>query len=143
VSDILQDLPIRAPADAVFKAISDPAGLDQWWAEQSSGTPREGEEYSLGFGPDYQWRARVARYRTNSEFELELTVADADWTGTRVRFVLEARGETTWLRFSHYGWPEANEHYRISCHCWAMYLRVLRRYLEFGETVPYAERLSV
>jgi hypothetical protein len=42
------------------------------------------------------------------------------------------------LRMTHAdrGWPEANGHYRTSCHCWALYLRILRRYLEFGETVP-------
>ncbi len=35
------------------------------------------------------------------------------------------------------------EHYRISCYCWAMYLRILKRYLEHGETVQYARRLDV
>ena len=43
----------------------------------------------------------------------------------------------------HLGWPEANAHYRTSCHCWALYLRVLRRYLENGESVPYEVRLDV
>jgi hypothetical protein len=36
-----------------------------------------------------------------------------------------------------------SEHYRISCYCWAMYLRILKRYLEHGEQVPYAKRLDV
>jgi uncharacterized protein YndB with AHSA1/START domain len=30
----------------------------------------------------------------------------------------------------------------VSCYCWAMYLRVLRRYLEHGERVPYEGRLD-
>jgi hypothetical protein len=51
--------------------------------------------------------------------------------------------EGTQVRFAHTGWPEANEHYRISCYCWAMYLRVLKRHLEFGERVPYEKRLEV
>ncbi|MCH8956850.1 SRPBCC domain-containing protein, partial [candidate division KSB1 bacterium] len=38
---------------------------------------------------------------------------------------------------------EANEHYRVSCYCWAMYLRLLKRYVEHGETVPYEDRLDV
>jgi hypothetical protein len=41
------------------------------------------------------------------------------------------------------GWPVDNEHWRISCYCWAMYLRLLRRYLEHGEIVPYERRLEV
>ena len=41
-----------------------------------------------------------------------------------------------------YGWPSANEHCRISSYCWAMYLRILRRFLEHGEVVPYEARLE-
>lgn len=48
----------------------------------------------------------------------------------------------TRVRFYRTGWPTQNEHWRISCYCWAMYLRLLRRYLENGETVPYEQRLE-
>lgn len=141
--DILQDLPIHAPAESVYRAISSPAGLDTWWTKTSSGRPEPGAEYALGFGPEYDWRARVTQCSPHAEFELELTRADADWLGTRVGFRLEARGALTWLRFRHTGWPAANEHHRISSHCWALYLRILRRSLESGESVPYEDRLGV
>ena len=140
--DILHDLPIRAPLERVFAAVSEPKGLDAWWTLQSKGTPRQGEEYVLWFGPEYDWRARVTRCRPPGEFELEVTRADADWTGTRVGFRLEPRDRATWLEFSHVGWKSPNEHYRVSCNCWALYLRHLRRHLETGETVPYEERLG-
>jgi uncharacterized protein YndB with AHSA1/START domain len=143
MADILLDFPIKATPQRVFDAISTPAGLDHWWAERSGGTPGPDATYDLGFGAEYQWRARVTRFTPDTDFELELVHADDDWTGTRVRFHLEPRGEATWMQFSHTGWPSANEHYRISCNCWALYLRVLRRFLEHGETVPYAQRLDV
>jgi uncharacterized protein YndB with AHSA1/START domain len=141
--DILHDLPIRADARRVFESVSSPAGLDRWWTLSSAGEPAPGAEYELGFGPQYAWRARVTRSVPDREFELELTRADADWTGTRVGFSLERKDGATWLRFRHTGWREANEHYRVSCNCWAMYLRILRRNLEHGETVPYEARLDV
>lgn len=75
-------------------------------------------------------------------FELEMTGADDDWTGTRVGFLLEPEQGHTWVRFYHTGWREANRHYRRSSYCWAMYLRLLKRYLEHGETVAYEDRLS-
>jgi uncharacterized protein YndB with AHSA1/START domain len=143
MADIFHDFPIRTSARRVFEAISTPAGLDVWWAERSVGTPGPAATYELGFGSDYQWRARVTRYAPDTDFELEFTHADDDWTGTRVTFHLEPRGDRTWLQFSHTGWPSVNEHYRISCNCWALYLRVLRRFLEHGETVPYDQRLDV
>ena len=76
-------------------------------------------------------------------FELELTRADKEWIGTKVGFHLEAQGAMTQVRFHHLGWPEETAHYRILCYCWAMYLRVLRRYLEHGESVSYERRLDV
>jgi uncharacterized protein YndB with AHSA1/START domain len=140
--DIHQDFPIKAAIDEIFRAISTPVGLNHWWTETSSGTPDVGAEFHLGFGPDYQWQAVVTKSIPNEEFELQLTKSDADWKGSRVGFQLESRPEFTWVRFYHRGWPAANEHYRISNHCWAMYLRVLRRYLEHGETVEYSKRLE-
>jgi len=143
VADILQDVPIKADVDRVFEAISTPEGLNRWWTLYSAGKPISGAEYELWFGPEHEWRARVTSSQTNSRFELEMVSADEDWIGTRVGFELESQDGSTRLRFHHTGWPQANDHYRISCHCWAMYLRILRRYLEHNEVVPYEERLDV
>jgi uncharacterized protein YndB with AHSA1/START domain len=142
MADILHDLPIQAPIERVFDAVSTPAGLDAWWTARSKGVPRKDEEYVLWFGPEYDWRARVTRCTRATEFELEVTRADGDWLGTRVGFRMQPRDGATWLQFSHVGWKTPNEHYRISCNCWALYLRVMRRFLENGETVPYENRLS-
>jgi uncharacterized protein YndB with AHSA1/START domain len=143
MADILNDFPIRTSRHDVFRAVSTPEGLDTWWTKRSSGEPKEGAEYELWFGPEYDWRARVTRCVPDREFELEMVRADEDWSGTRVGFRLEPRNGSTWVQFYHVGWPAANEHHRISCHCWAMYLRVLRRALEHGESVPYEDRLDV
>lgn len=137
------DLPIQAPAAKVFDAVSTAAGLDAWWTRRSAGKPKLGEVYQLWFGPGYDWRAKVTRCEKGVEFELELTESDADWLGTKVGVTLEAKGDRTWVRFRHSGWKTANEHYRITSNCWAMYLRILRRYLEQGEVVPYEDRLDV
>jgi len=143
MADIYHDFPIKAPPDQVYAAVSSPRGLDAWWTARSSGEPTSGTEYELGFGPGYDWRAQVTRAVAPSDFELQLTRADPDWLGTRVGFHLERTDDATQVQFYHTGWPTPNEHWRISCYCWAMYLRVLRRYLEHGETVPYEERLDV
>ena len=143
MADVFHDFPIKASLEKVFDAVSTPPGLDQWWTKTSRGEPSEGAEYDLGFGPGYDWRARVTRCVPNTDFELELVHADGDWTGSRVGVHLEERDGKTWVQFWHRGWPSANEHYRISNCCWAMYLRVMRRYLEHGETVPYEDRLDV
>jgi uncharacterized protein YndB with AHSA1/START domain len=141
--DITHDFPINAPLARVFGALSDPELLDEWWTEDSAGIAVMGGEYELNFGPAYQWRAKVTKCEPGKAFELTLTAADADWMGTKVGMELTPTPDGTQVRFSHTGWPSANEHYRISCYCWAMYLRVLKRHLEFGERVPYEKRLEV
>lgn len=140
--DILQDFPIAADADRVFEAIATPAGLDQWWTKTCSGEPTVGGLWQLGFGPEYQWQATVTRYERPLCFELTLVRSDADWKGTTVGFELTVNGRMTDVRFSHRGWPAESTHFRVSCHCWALYLRVLRRYLEHSERVAYEDRLD-
>ena len=143
MADIYHDFPIRVPPERVYQAVSTPRGLDAWWTQRSAGTPTVGTEYELWFGPQYDWRARVTRAVAPAEFELQLTKAGPDWVGSRVGFHLEPVAGATQVRFYHTGWPSPNEHWRISCFCWAMYLRILRRWLEHGETVPYEQRLDV
>jgi uncharacterized protein YndB with AHSA1/START domain len=141
--DIHHDFPIAASREKVFELLSSPEGLAKWWTLDSDGTPGEGEVYQLGFGPGYAWEGVLRVYDPPTRIVWELTTADPDWLGTRVGFELEEVPAGTQVRFTHSGWPEANEHYRTSNMCWAMYLRILRRHIEFGEVVPYLERLSV
>ena len=141
--DIFHDFPIAVPPARVFAAICTPAGLDQWWTKRSAGRAAMGAEYELGFGPEYEWQATVTRCVPEREFELTMGRSDKDWEGSRIRFELTPTAEGTQVRFSHVGWPAVNEHYRISCYCWAMYLRILSRNLEHGEEVAYEQRLEV
>ncbi len=142
MADIFHQFPIKASSKQVFQAISTPAGLDTWWTKRSAGNPEEGAEYELWFDPAHDWRAIVSRYAPNKEFELRMISAHEDWQGTRVGFLLNEKAGVTEVRFHHSGWPESNDHYRVSCYCWAAYLRLLKRYVEHGEVVPYEGRLD-
>ena len=141
MTDIHHHFLIKAKLGAVMQAVSTPEGLDTWWTKTASGSPTQESPYALGFGTTCEWHAVVTR-SADTEFELQLTEADSDWMGTRVRFQLEEADGSTQVRFHHTGWPESNEHQRQSSYCWAMYLRLLKRYVELGEVVPYEKRLD-
>ena len=144
MADIFHYFTINTSLQSVFNGVSTPSGLDTWWCKNTIGNPELNGIYTLDFGPQYNWRAVVSKYIPNKEFELTITDADADWIGTKVGFsLLSNKNDVTEIHFYHTGWPQDNEHYRISCYCWAMYLRILKRYLEHGEQVPYEERLEV
>ena len=137
---IYHDLHILAPAAKVFKGISEPSGLDEWWTYRSQGKPELNATYSLEFPGGYDWRGTVSKCIKDKEFELEIHDADPDWNGTRVGFLLQEQGGGTALQFYHAGWKVVNPHFRISSFCWAMYLRILKRFLESGIRVAYEKR---
>ena len=140
--DILHDFPIAAPADRVFAAVATPEGLDEWWTLGCEGAPSVGASWRLDFGPGYVWTADVRVLDLNRAIEWEMLDADADWRGTRVGIELEPSGTRTQLRFRHTGWRAANDHFRSTSFCWAMYLRVLKRFVELGEHTAYEVRLD-
>lgn len=138
--DIYLSLEIRAPIDLVFDAVSTPEGLSRWWTKETTGIPEPGATYMLNFGPGYDWEAEVLAC-TFATIEWVIRKADAEWVGTRVGLRLVEKEGCTQVSFYHTGWPSLSDHYRVSCYCWAMYLRVLKRFLEHGEVTPYERRL--
>ena len=143
MADIFHHFTINTSIENVFDGVSKPKELNRWWTKNAIGNPGLGALYELHFGPEYQWNAVVTKYVPNKEFELTITTANNDWVNTSVGFSLNYKNDQTEVEFYHKGWPQKNEHYKISCYCWAMYLRVLKRFLEFGEKVPYEKRLTV
>ena len=138
------EFPIRASLARVFGGVSTPEGFDQWWTLRSAGKPTTGTIFVLDFGPGYFWRARVLACDPPRAFELEFSEALPEWLGTRVRFDLAPIDKKrTNVNFSHSGWKQETGHYRGTAFSWAMYLRILRRALEHGETVPFERRLDV
>jgi uncharacterized protein YndB with AHSA1/START domain len=142
MATIYHDFNIRAEQSAVFELLSTAAGLDHWWTQHCSGKSQLGSTFELSFGEGYVWTALVTKLIPDQEFELTMIKADSDWEGTRIGFQIEQGPGSVIIRFSHQGWPAENQHYRLSSYCWAMYLRLAKRFLEKGERFPFENRLS-
>jgi uncharacterized protein YndB with AHSA1/START domain len=143
MADIIHEFFVNASPARVFEMFSTAEGLNRWWTKEASGERKLNAEFRLYFGPKYDWRAKVTRCVPGSEFELQMTEAHVDWAKSRVGCRLTPEGEgKTRVFFYHNGWPEPNEHWRVSNYCWAMYLRLLRRNVEHSEFVPYEKRLD-
>jgi uncharacterized protein YndB with AHSA1/START domain len=139
--DIIHYFQVSSPIESVYQAISTPSGISKWWSLDTKGHSELGGLLELDFGPGYQWQAQVTQMVPPHEFELTLIKADDDWLDTTVSFQLSTTSNGTEVRFSHQGWKTASDHYYISNYCWAMYLRIMKRYVEHGETVDYNQRL--
>jgi len=144
MADIFHDFVIHASAAAVFETLSSPEGLDKWWTKSSSGKAAPGHQYQLHFGSGYDWRAIVSKFELNAAFELTMTQSDPDWEGTKIGFQLQkAHARSQPVLFYHKGWRSINRQYQVSNFCWAMYLRLAKRWLEKQEEYAFELRLSV
>ncbi|MEM9932201.1 MAG: SRPBCC domain-containing protein [Bacteroidota bacterium] len=142
--DILHHFCIEASPDKIFEAISTVKGLNAWWPKACKIPHGPNGIYEFDFGPGYYWLGKVTKLAQDAAISWEMTEADGDWTGTKVGFQLIEKGEKgTVVEFFHTGWKDANEHFRRSSYCWAMYLRLLKGYVETEEIVPYSQRLFV
>ena len=141
--DIVHYLQVNGDQEKIYQVISTPRGISKWWSLDASGHSELGAVLDLDFGPGYQWQAQVIEMVPPVEYTLLLIRADPDWINTTVGFHLEQSDGAVNVRFHHKGWDQASEHYYISCYCWAMYLRLMKRYVEHGEVVDYDQRLSV
>src|SRR5690606_12095634 len=117
---IFHDFTIQAPPARVFQSISDPKHLVNWWPSKCSGTPKEGEEYNFYFTPEYNWYGEVARYNPDKSFHIRMTRSDPDWDPTSFGFDLTDKNGNTYVSFSHTGWVDCGEHFRVASFCWAM-----------------------
>jgi uncharacterized protein YndB with AHSA1/START domain len=141
--DIIHYFQINSSIEKVFQAISSARGISKWWSLDASGHSELGAILDLDFGPGYQWQGQVTSMVAPIEFELLLIKADSDWINSTVGFQLSSVQNLVDVRFYHKGWEKANDHYYISGYCWAMYLRIMKRYVEYGENVEYHQRLNV
>src|SRR6266851_4291368 len=111
MADIVHAIQISSSPAEIYPLISTALGLTEWWAADV--TEPEGA-VELGFFK----RSTVYRLRNQSnhppdrvEWRCE---TGEEWSGTRLKFYLEAAGAGTLLRFTHADWPSESAYF-ISC----------------------------
>jgi uncharacterized protein YndB with AHSA1/START domain len=137
-------LTIDAPADAVWRALTDGDEIRRWFSTNASIEPRPGGRYEISWDGDWTWTMEIADWepprrlrlvdRTARPFDLEGQPQAAQVAvEVMLEFMLEARGGQTTLRLVHSGFGSGaawdDEIDGIS-HGWPVELRILRHYLE-------------
>jgi uncharacterized protein YndB with AHSA1/START domain len=135
---------IDAPAEHVWKALTDAAEITRWFATDAKIEPRVGGVWSLNWYGDFPWDARIQIFEPNRHLRIamEAPPPTSEDVGkpeseharpTIVDYLLEARGGKTVLRIVHSGfgadaaWDEEYEGVRTG---WAFEIEVLRHYVE-------------
>lgn len=140
------DLPIQAPASAIYAALTEARGLRGWWTTTCDIGTGVGALCTFRFGttakvmriealtPEVQvrWRCIEAHLRCPG-----ITRED-EWEGTAISFTLEPQSSTsTLLRFAHIGLVPELECHGVCTAGWRQFLGSLKRFVETGTGTPY------
>lgn len=131
---------IHSGAEKIFRSISLPEELNNWWPKTSVGKPEVGEQYQLYFGPEYDWLAEITSVKENEHITWKMIRSMDDWMPTHFGFQLIPQIDRTIVKFFHKNWQEANDHFAVSSYCWAILLNGLKNYCEHGIVIPFENR---
>ncbi len=131
---------IDASPEKVFDAVTQPKHLNNWWTLTCEGRPAAGNKYNFYFGDEYNWFGKVSKCKANEQFFIAMTQSSLGWETTTFGFELKPHKRGTTVYFSHVGWQQQDEHFKITSFCWAMLLNGLKQYMEKGIIIPFNER---
>jgi uncharacterized protein YndB with AHSA1/START domain len=135
--DALLEVPISAPPQRVYQAITEQAGLASWWTpDVSNAEPRIGSVAEFRFGGGYVTKMEVATLEPDRRVVWNVRQGVPEWTNTRVTWDLEPTERGTSLRFAHRDYPSTDGSFASVTFNWAWYLASLKTYVEKGQGWP-------
>lgn len=139
VPEILHQVVITVPREAVFDAITTGKGLSSWWTTDTRAEPQVGSIAEFGFNSRaVVFEIRIVALDRPNFVRWHCLAGHAEWANTDMVFALSSRDGGTILRFAHRGW-ESSEGILAQCsYDWARYLSSLKSYLETGTGSPHA-----
>lgn len=130
---------IAAPADAVWKALTDAQDLARWFPLSAHVTPGAGGEIRMSWGPPWEGSSRIEIWEPDRRLR---TRGFLETGGAVIEYTLETRGGKTLLRLVQSGFePKTDwddEHFEGTRRGWRFELRCLRHYLERHRGAPRA-----
>jgi len=136
---------IKAPVEAVWKALTDASELTRWFPPDARVTPEVGGSLWWSWGKEFEWESRIEVWEPQRHLRATYTSPPHAGAGTGqalplvMDFYLEAAGGQTVLRLVHSGFgatADWDEEYDGVRRGWAVELRCLRHYLEHHQGTP-------
>ena len=133
---IEKSVTINAPADAVWRALSDARELERWFPLRADVTPGVGGRIWVSWGQGSEGASTIAVWEPNRRLGTVDTFPGADGAPVRVAvdyYIESQQGGTTVVRLVHSGFSADaawDEMYDAMDNGWAYFLFNLRHYLE-------------
>ena len=141
--DILHRVGVKAPAAAVYAALTTTEGLTGWW---TTGTTGEGD--TLDGVLRFRFEAggfdmKVRQLDPGKRVLWEVVDGPEEWIGTHVSWDLAPADDYTTVLFKHQGWAEPVEFMHHCSTKWATYLMSLKSLVETGKGAPHPDDVLI
>lgn len=141
MADVLHLLPIHAPREMAYRAITTATGIREWLSRDADVDPVLGGGGEIRFAE----RTRIIKMEiaelvpaTRVTWKV-LSAAMPAWSGTEIAFGLSEENGCTMLRFAQRGFPQADDSLAMSATAWGCFLLSLKQYLETGHGTPHPD----
>jgi uncharacterized protein YndB with AHSA1/START domain len=104
---------IDAPAEVVYRLVSTPTGMAEWWSDDVSADPASGAVEVAFFNRTTIYRF-LPEAMTPEKCVTWLCDAGKEWQGTKLVFELLGARDQASVHFVHEGWREATDYF-IGC----------------------------
>lgn len=138
MSDYQKTIRVQANPDALFDAITTPAGLAAWWTDVT-GDGGTGGELSFTFDPPEPLVIHVDQATRPLSVRWTVISCDflPDWVGTRPAFtIVPVDGDASELQVHHQGLTRELDCIDQCTRGWNHFLESLRHYVESGLGMP-------
>ncbi len=135
---IVKELTIAATPERIFSALTQEDEMVLWWAYKAQVKPEIGSvgEFHFRQGEDVL-RFEIAEMNPGKSIYWISRHGPPEWTGTSVTWQLTPfQDDGTTLVFTHSGFGQIDEAYRLTRMNWEYFLESLKSYIETGKGTP-------
>jgi uncharacterized protein YndB with AHSA1/START domain len=138
MSDYQKTMRVQASADALYDAITTPAGLSAWWTEADGSGDAGGELRFQMTAPDpLRVHVDTATRPTAVRWTVTECTFEPEWVGTHPTFTVTPIDDRSCeLEFRHVGLTDELECIDMCTRGWDHYTASLRSYVETGQGHP-------
>ena len=141
--DILHRVGIRAPAERVYRALTEPSGLAGWWTMTTKASPIVGAIDQFRFDARGFNDMKVTELVPCRRLRWQCVDGAPEWIGTEVTFDLREEDGMTVVLFAQRNWREPVEFMHYCSTKWAAYMLSLKSLCETGQGSPYPNDIDI
>ncbi len=143
MAKVRHQIGIAGDIEAIFRAMHEPAQLEEWWATRADGSPRPGKRLDLHFSDVVTLSFTIVELRENALIHLKCVSGPGPWQDCSLTFGFKADADQVWVRLLHENEAASDEEFLYFSTKWPCYLLSLRDFIETGKGSPYPNEVKI